>query len=138
MWWGNLLHDMSHEERRFMDEVDDSRTSSVCAALRSHRWRSLPPEEVVRVLIAARDRHRVDVLVTESVGIVAGDWQALSPVDPDDPRVAPLTEFLADRPWREMSLTALVAQLLDALDRWWFRWQWRLGDEPAPAPGDDA
>jgi hypothetical protein len=35
-----------------------------------------------------------------------------------------------------MSLGALVPELLDVLDRWWFRWQWRLGDETAPA--DDA
>ena len=119
------------------DDTDDARTSSVCAALRSREWRSLPPEEVVRVLVAARDRHRVEVLVSETDGTVAGDWHALSPADPDDPRVAPLTDFLADRPWRELSLSALVAELLDLLDRWWFRWQWRLGDEPAPAPGDD-
>jgi hypothetical protein len=121
-----------------MNEADDARSSAVCAALRSHSWRSLPPEEVVRVLLAARDRHRVEVLVNEAGGTVAGDWHDLSPVDPDDLRVAPLTELLAVRPWRELSLTALAAELLDTLDRWWFRWQWRLGDEPAPAPGDDA
>jgi hypothetical protein len=120
-----------------MDETDDARTSVVRAALRSHGWRSLPAEEVARVLIAARDRHRIEVLLGDVVGTSDGGWQALSPVDPDDIRVAPLTEFLSGRrPWREMSLRALVPELLDVLDRWWFRWQWRLGDETAPA--DDA
>jgi len=120
------------------DNAGDARTSTVRAALRSHRWRSLPPEEVVRVFIAARDRHRVEVLVDDTDGTVAGDWHDLCPVDADDLRVAPLTELLAERPWRELSLTALAAELLEMLDRWWFRWQWNLGDKPAPAPGDDA
>ena len=88
------------------------------------------------MLVAARDRHRIEVLLGDVAGTSDGGWQALSPVDPSDIRVAPLTEFLTGRPWREMSLGALVPELLDVLDRWWFRWQWRLGDETAPA--DDA
>jgi len=118
-----------------MDEPDDARTAGVGAALRAHAWRNLAAEEVVRVLLAARDRHRIEVLLGD-VGTGDGEWQALSPVDAGDIRVAPLTEYLTGRPWREMSLTALVPEALDVLDRWWFRWQWRLGDEAAPA--DDA
>jgi hypothetical protein len=93
---------------------------------------------VARVLLAARDRHRIETLLAECAGSVPGAWHDLSPVDPDDIRIAALTDFLGGRPWFEMSLVALVPQLLDVLDTWWFRWQWRLGDETAQAPGDEA
>ncbi len=121
-----------------MDEADDARTAAVRDALRSHDWRSLPAASVAGVLLAARDRHRVEVLLGDCVGTETGRWLDLSPVEQDDIRVAPLTDFLDSRPWWEMSLVALVPQLLDVLDRWWFRWQWRLGDETAQTPGDDA
>lgn len=134
---GNSLRDVSHEERRAMDEADDARTSAVRAALRAHDWRSLPAEAVAGVLLAARDRHRIEQLLGDCAGTEPGRWQDLSPVGPDDIRVAPLTEFLSSRSWWEMSVVALVPQLLDVLDRWWFRWQWRLGDETAQTPGDE-
>ena len=120
-----------------MDEADDARTFAVRAALASHDWSNLPPDSVARLLLAARDRHRVETLLADCAGTDTGAWPDLPPVDPDDIRIAPLTDFLGGRRWSEMSLVALVPQLLEELDRWWFRWQWRLGDETAQAPGDD-
>lgn len=120
-----------------MDEADDARTFAVRAALSSQDWRSLPPDGVARVLLAARDRHRIETLLAECTGAETGAWHDLPPIDREDIRITPLTDYLRGRRWSEMSLVALVPQLLEELDRWWFRWQWRLGDETAPAPGDD-
>ena len=49
-----------------------------------------------------------------------------------------MTEFLGSRPWRGMPLASLVPEILGVLHTWWFRWQWRLGDENARSADEDA
>jgi hypothetical protein len=121
-----------------MDELDDDRSSAVREALGCYAWRSLEPDVLARVVLAARDRHRVEVLRGELTGIVAGSWHDLAPVGPDDIRITPVTEFLGSRPWRGMPLASLVTEVLGVLHTWWFRWQWRLGDENARSADEDA
>jgi hypothetical protein len=118
---------MSYQERRSMEELDEDRSAVVRDALATYEWRSLAPDVLARVVLAARDRHRVEVLLGE-----------LAPVDPDDIRIVPVAEFLRDRPWRTMPLEALVPEILGALHTWWFRWQWRLGDENARPADEEA
>ena len=121
-----------------MEELDDDRSSAVREALGSYAWRSLSPDVLARVVLAARDRHRVETLLGEFTGTVTGSWHDLAPVDPDDIRIPPVTEFLGCRPWRGMPLGSLVPEILGALHTWWFRWQWRLGDENARPADEDA
>jgi hypothetical protein len=121
-----------------MEEPDDDRSSAVREALASYAWRSLSPDVLARVVLAARDRHRVEMLIGELTGTATGSWHDLAPVDPDDIRIAPVTEFLEGRPWRGMPLEALVPEILGVLHTWWFRWQWHLGDENARPADEDA
>ena len=79
--------------------------------------------------------------VREALGCYA--WRSLepdvlAPVGPDDIRITPVTEFLGSRPWRGMPLASLVTEVLGVLHTWWFRWQWRLGDENARSADEDA
>jgi hypothetical protein len=37
-----------------------------------------------------------------------------------------------------MPLASLVPEILGVLHTWWFRWQWRLGDENARSTDEDA
>jgi hypothetical protein len=129
---------MSYQERRSMEELDEDRSAVVRDALATYEWRSLAPDVLARVVLAARDRHRVEVLLGELAGAAAGAWLDLAPVDPDDIRIVPVAEFLRDRPWRTMPLEALVPEILGALHTWWFRWQWRLGDENARPADEEA
>jgi hypothetical protein len=121
-----------------MEELDDERCSAVREALGSYAWRSLAPDVLARVVLAARDRHRVEMLLGGFTGTVTGSWHDLAPVDPDDIRIPPVTEFLGSRPWRGMPLASLVPEILSVLHTGWFRWQWRLGDENARAADEDA
>lgn len=120
-----------------MNHPDDAAAAAVQAALGSHRWRGLTAEGLARLFLAARDRHRVRLLL-EQCAVGDGTWQPLLPVEADDVRVEPIVVHLRGLRWSRMSLPSVVEQLDGALDRWWFRWQWRLGDEPAPAEGDEA
>jgi hypothetical protein len=129
---------MSYQERRPMEELDEHRNSVVRDALEAYAWRSLAPDVLARVVLAARDRHRVEVLLGELAGTVTGAWLDLAPVEPDDIRIGPVTELLEGRPWREMPLEALVPEILGDLHTWWFRWQWRLGDENTRPADEDA
>jgi hypothetical protein len=131
-----LSVDLSDRERRSMEELDDDRASAVSEVLESYAWRTFSPDVLARMVLAARDRHRVQALLGELTGTVAGSWQDLTPVEPDDIRVAPLTEFLGSLPWRGMPMASLVTEILGALHTWWFRWQWRLGDEDV-RPADE-
>ena len=117
-----------------MDDEADRRTSAVCAAL-EHRWRDLDSEGLARLLLAARDRHRVHVLLGECVDTQPGPWEELCPVAGEDVRVAPLLDHARIHAWFEMPLPSLVQELLRVLDQWWFRWQWRLGDDAASGAG---
>jgi hypothetical protein len=121
-----------------MEDLDGDRSSVVRDALAAYAWPSLTPDVLARVVLAARDRHRVEVLLGELAGTATGAWLDLAPVDTDDIRIGPVTEFLEGRPWRAMPLEALVPEILGVLHTWWFRWQWRLGDENARPADEDA
>jgi len=119
-----------------MKRADDE-AAAVQATLGAHRWRGLTAEALVRLFLAARDRHRVQVLLDDcSVG--SGTWRPLVPLDGDDVRITPIVEQLRGLRWSRMPLPTVVEQLNGALDRWWFRWQWGCGTQRADASGDDA
>ena len=117
-----------------MNHADDA-AAAVQATLGSHRWRGLTAEGLARLFLAARDRHRVHLLL-EQCSVGSGTWASLLPVEADDVRVAPIVAHLRGLRWSRMSLPAVVEQLDGALDRWWFRWQWHL-DAPSTEPTGD-
>ena len=121
-----------------MNGADDEAATAVQTTLVSHQWRGLTAEALARLFLAARDRHRVDQLLDQCDVAETGTWQPLLPVEADDVRVAPLVTHLRGTRWSQMSLPAVIEQLDSALDRWWFRWQWRRGCDDAQAPDDQA
>ena len=85
---------------------------AVCAALRPHRWRSLRPELLARLVLAAVDRQQVQELLATVPGASAGSWDELDPVAPSDGRVEAVVSLLRSRRWTGLTLEALGAQVV--------------------------
>lgn len=96
---------------------DESVGSAVCAALAPYPWRRLTPELVARIVLAARDRQRLQAALAAVPGASVGSWTALEPAPRDDARAAPLVEFLVSHRWTELSLPAVCRSLCHILDR---------------------
>ncbi len=95
---------------------DESVVSSLCAALEPYPWRRFTPERFARFVLAIRDRQSLhDELVTVP-GAAVGSWTTLEPAPRDDPRAAPLVEFLVSHRWTELSLPAVCRSLCRVLD----------------------
>lgn len=96
---------------------EESVGSALCAALEPYPWRRLTPELFARLVLAARDRQRLQAALAIVPGASVGTWTPLEPAPREDARAAPLVEFLVSRRWTEMSLAALCRSLCLILDR---------------------
>ncbi|MFF5312926.1 hypothetical protein [Streptomyces massasporeus] len=88
---------------------NDTRVVAVTEALAPYAWRTLTPQAVCRLALAAVDPHRIDG--TEGVAH-------------QDERIAVLSDFLAGCPWRSLTAAGLSRRLVSALDAWRQEGQW--------------
>lgn len=91
---------------------------AVRAALEPYAWRSFTPQLLARCALGALDRHRVLALLAAIPGARPGDNGPLQPAERDDLRVEVLVELMGAHRWRDLTVTALCAQLLEALAAW--------------------
>lgn len=99
-----------------MTTDQDRRVAAACAALGPYRWRGFTPEMLARRVLAATDRDGITRLLATVPGARTGPWGQVEPVDREDPRVAPLTGFLASHGWTHLTLTGLCTRLVGVLD----------------------
>jgi hypothetical protein len=95
--------------------IDESVVEAACAALAPYPWRSFTPELTARLVLAASDRVSLQRVLDALPGAVAGPWERLAPAAADDPRLAPLVEFLVSRPRAGLRLATLCRSLLSVL-----------------------
>jgi hypothetical protein len=89
---------------------------ALCAALEPYQWRRFTPELFARYVLAARDRQSLQVVLVTVPGASVGCWGSLEPAPRDDPRAAPLVDFLASHRWTELSLPTLCRNLCRVRD----------------------
>ncbi len=95
---------------------DEPLLLAVTEVLRPYPWRRCRPEQLARVLLAAKDRHELSGLLAGVPGVAVGRWAELQPVDRDDVRMTVLVAFLTSHRWTELSLPSLCGHLLALLD----------------------
>ncbi len=95
---------------------DEPLLVAVTEVLRPFPWRRCRPEQLARLLLAAKDRHELSGLLAGVTGAAVGRWGEMQPVDRDDTRVTVLVRFLTSHRWTELTLTSLCAHLLALAD----------------------
>jgi hypothetical protein len=101
----------------------DARVAAVGAALSPYPWRALTADMLARWVVGAVDGHDVDALLVRIPGVaVPPGGEPVQTADADDIRVPWLVRFLSSRPWRSMTLSAVVADSVAALDELEHSW----------------
>jgi hypothetical protein len=96
---------------------DESVVEAACAALAPYPWRSFTPELIARLVLAASDRESLQRVLVALPGAAVGPWERLVPAGADDPRLAPLVEFLVSHHWVGLRPATLCRNLLGVLSR---------------------